>query len=145
MFTHAHRVAPEKTDYSARSCAMLFKADMELIMKEKIVSREKLFSFKTNSFSETDVFLTIREGNEPLIETEPGVLNRKVGNEIRLSQLLQVIPIERDILQIVGDGPYFDKLDKEHVTRAAQEALNRIDKSVGEFKVVWVPNDGLPY
>ena len=114
-------------------------------MEKRVITREKLFSFKTSSVTETTVFLTVREGEEPLIETEPGVLNRKTGIDVRLSDLFQIVPIDKDISQTVGDGPELDMLDKEYVIRAAQESLKRIDARTGQLKIVWVPDDGLPF
>ena len=114
-------------------------------MKNKVISREKLFSFGQSEDTRTTVFLTIYEDSQPVIETEIGVFRRKIGNSICLSDLFQIVPIDRDISQLSGDGPEFDKLDKEHVNRATQEALSRVVPKLGQLKIVWVPDDGLPF
>jgi hypothetical protein len=118
---------------------------MEIAMEKRVITREKLFSFKTSPVTEVTVFLTVREGEEPLIETEPGILNRKTGINVRLSDLFKVVPIDDAISQEVGDGPETDMLDKEYVIRAAQESIKRLDARTGQLKVVWIPDDGLPF
>lgn len=115
-------------------------------MKEKVLlSKEKLFSFKNNEGKYVDVFLSIYSGSEPLIETEPGALNRKVGNQIGLSSLFQPKPIDTGICQLVGDGPEMDCLPNDLVVKAANYATSIIGKNIGQLKVVWVPNDGFPF
>jgi hypothetical protein len=108
-------------------------------MKKNVISREKLLSFNG-----IDIYLTINEGEEPLIETEPGVIS-PIGNQISLSSLFQIVPIDQSISQLVGDGPYTETISKEQVIIAANEALKRIDTRIGQLKIVWVPDDGIPF
>ncbi|SHM05460.1 hypothetical protein SAMN05216428_11289 [Nitrosospira sp. Nsp11] len=114
-------------------------------MENRIISRERLFSFKDSAVTEVTVFLTVRKGEEPVIETEPGVLNRTKGIDVRLSSLLKIAPIEEEIYQEVGDGPELEKLDKARVIKAVQESLKRIPVALGKFEIVWVPDDGVPF
>src|SRR5687768_14656456 len=117
---------------------------MEVAMQKRVITREKLFSFKDSPVTEKTVFLTIREDSEPRIETEPGTLT-KIGNSFSLSALLKISPDIRSINQMIGDGPESDIFPKEHAEKALQEAMKRIHPDMGRFEIVWVPYDGIPF
>lgn len=67
------------------------------------------------------------------------------GIDAPLSALFGVAVNQGPIRQMIGDGPEFAELPAERVREAAELALRALRPSAGRFRVVWVPDDGLPF
>ncbi|CUJ43427.1 hypothetical protein [Achromobacter sp. 2789STDY5608621] len=65
--------------------------------------------------------------------------------DVPLSTLFGVQITQDPIRQLIGDGPEFAELPADRVREAAALAQRALPASAGRFRVVWVPDDGLPF
>lgn len=67
------------------------------------------------------------------------------GIDVSLDAMFEVSLRDGPIRQSIGDGPEYAELSAERVRDAAKLALRALPPTAGRFRVVWVPDDGLPF
>lgn len=67
------------------------------------------------------------------------------GVDVSLGALFDISLRDGPIRQAIGDGPEYAELPAERVRDAAELALRALPPTAGRFRVVWVPDDGLPF
>lgn len=64
---------------------------------------------------------------------------------VPLDVMLGVTINGHPIMQPIGDGPECIELDATRARDVAERALRTLPPLAGRFRVVWVPDDGLPF
>lgn len=67
------------------------------------------------------------------------------GVDVSLGALFDISLRDGPIRQAIGDGPEYAELTADRVRDAAELALRALPPIAGRFRVVWVPDDGLPF